>query len=223
MKPLNKYFDHTLLKPDATEAQIMRLLSEAAAYEFASVCVNGSFVSAAAEYLQETDVKVACVVGFPLGAQTADAKAAEARIAIADGADEIDMVINIGAAKDGRWDYIRYEIHLLAQLCHEAKAKDGGPVLLKVILETCLLTDDEIVLACQMAKRAEADFVKTSTGFSTGGATTHHVELMRKTVGDDLQIKASGGIRTLADAQAMIDAGADRLGCSASVQIMEEM
>ena len=133
------------------------------------------------------------------------------------------MVINIGAAKDGRWDYIRYEIHLLAQLCHEAKAKDGGPVLLKVILETCLLTDDEIVLACQMAKRAEADFVKTSTGFSTGGATTHHVELMRKTVGDDLQIKASGGIRTLADAQAMIDAGADRLGCSASVQIMEEM
>ena len=223
MKPPNKYFDHTLLKPDATEVQIMRLLSEAAAYEFASVCVNGSFVSAAAEYLQETDVKVACVVGFPLGAQTADAKAAEARIAIADGADEIDMVINIGAAKDGRWDYIRYEIHLLAQLCHEAKAKDGGPVLLKVILETCLLTDDEIVLACQMAKRAEADFVKTSTGFSTGGATTHHVELMRKTVGDDLQIKASGGIRTLADAQAMIDAGADRLGCSASVQIMEEM
>ena len=223
MKPLNKYFDHTLLKPDATEAQIMKLLSEAAAYEFASVCVNGSFVSAAAEYLQETDVKVACVVGFPLGAQTADAKAAEARIAIADGADEIDMVINIGAAKDGRWDYIRYEIHLLAQLCHEAKAKDGGPVLLKVILETCLLTDDEIVLACQMAKCAEADFVKTSTGFSTGGATTHHVELMRKTVGDDLQIKASGGIRTLADAQAMIDAGADRLGCSASVQIMEEM
>ena len=223
MKPLNKYFDHTLLKPDATEAQIMKLLSEAAAYEFASVCVNGSFVSAAAEYLQETDVKVACVVGFPLGAQTADAKAAEARIAIADGADEIDMVINIGAAKDGRWDYIRYEIHLLAQLCHEAKAKDGGPVLLKVILETCLLTDDEIVLACQMAKRAEADFVKTSTGFSTGGATTHHVELMRQTVGDDLQIKASGGIRTLADAQAMIDAGADRLGCSASVQIMEEM
>ena len=223
MKPLNKYFDHTLLKPDATEAQIMKLLSEAAAYEFASVCVNGSFVSAAAEYLQETDVKVACVVGFPLGAQTADAKAAEARIAIADGADEIDMVINIGAAKDGRWDYIRYEIHLLAQLCHEAKAKDGGPVLLKVILETCLLTDDEIVLACQMAKRAEADFVKTSTGFSTGGATTHHVELMRNTVGDDLQIKASDGILTLADAQAMIDAGADRLGCSASVQIMEEM
>ena len=223
MKPLNKYFDHTLLKPDATEVQIMRLLSEAAADEFASVCVNGSFVSAAAEYLQETDVKVACVVGFPLGAQTADAKAAEARIAIADGADEIDMVINIGAAKDGRWDYIRYEIHLLAQLCHEAKAKDGGPVLLKVILETCLLTDDEIVLACQMAKRAEADFVKTSTGLSTDGATTHNVELMRKTVGDDLQIKASGGIRTLADAQAMIDAGADRLGCSASVQIMEEM
>lgn len=222
MKPFNKYFDHTLLRADATEAQIMRLLSEAAAYDFASVCVNGSYVSAAAEYLSETDIKTAAVVGFPLGAQTADAKAAETRLAIADGADEIDMVMNIGAAKDGRWDYVRYEIHLLAQICRESKAKDGNPVLLKVILETCLLTDEEIILACQMARRAGADFVKTSTGFSTGGATVHHVELMKKTVGDSLQIKASGGIHTLEDARAMIDAGADRLGCSASVAIMED-
>ncbi len=222
MKPFNQYFDHTLLKADATEVQVMKVLSEAARYQFAAVCVNGGFVSAAAEYLQETDVKVATVVGFPLGASTSEAKAAEARIAIADGADEIDMVINIGAVKDGRWDYVRYEIYLLAQLCHEAKAKGGGPVLLKVILETCLLTDDEITLACQMAKKAEADFVKTSTGFSTGGATVHHVELMKKTVGDALQIKASGGIRSLADARAMIEAGADRLGCSASAAIMEE-
>lgn len=223
MKAFNKYFDHTLLKADATEVQIMKVLSEAAAYDFAAVCVNGSFVGAAAEYLQETDVKVASVVGFPLGAQSADAKAGETRIAIADGADEIDMVINIGSVKDGRWDYVRYEIHLLAQICHEAKAKDGGPVLLKVILETCLLTDDEIILACQMAKKAGADFVKTSTGFSSGGATAEHVRLMKDTVGDTLQVKASGGIRTLADARAMIEAGADRLGCSASVSIMEEL
>ena len=223
MKPFNKYFDHTLLKPDATESRIMHLLAEAAEYEFAAVCVNGCFVSAAAEFLQETDVKVATVVGFPLGAMAMDAKAGEARTAIADGADEIDMVVNIGAVKDGRWDYVRHEITLLAKICHEATAKDGTPVLLKVILETCLLTDDEIILACKAAKRAGADFVKTSTGFSTGGATVHHVRLMKETVGDGLQVKASGGIRTLADARAMIDAGADRLGCSASVSIMEEL
>ncbi len=222
MKPLNQYFDHTLLKPDATEAQMIHLLAEAADYEFAAVCVNGCFVSAAAEYLQDTTVKVATVVGFPLGAMSMDAKAAEARTAISDGADEIDMVVNIGAVKDGRWDYVRHEITLLAKICHEAAAKDGSPVLLKVILETCLLTDDEIILACKSAKHAGADFVKTSTGFSTGGATVHHVKLMKETVGDDLQIKASGGIRTLEDARAMIDAGADRLGCSASVAIMEE-
>lgn len=221
MKPFNKYFDHTLLKADATEMQVVKLLAEAAEYDFASVCVNSCFVSAAAEYLQDMDVKVASVVGFPLGAMAMDAKAGEVRTAIADGADEIDMVVNIGAVKDGRWDYVRHEISLLTKICHEAKAKDGGPVLLKVILETCLLTEDEIVLACKAAKRAGADFVKTSTGFSTGGATAEHVKLMRKTVGDTMQIKASGGIRTRKDAQAMIDAGADRLGCSASVAIME--
>lgn len=222
MKPFNKYFDHTLLKPDATEAQIMRLLAEAEEYDFAAVCVSGCYVSAAAEYLQDTDVKVAAVAGFPLGSMAMDAKAGEARTAIADGADEIDMVINIGAVKDGRWDYVRHEIALLAKICHEAKAADGGPVLLKVILETCLLTDEEIILACKAAKHAGADFVKTSTGFGTGGATVHHVKLMKETVGDVMQIKASGGIRTLEDARAMIDAGADRLGCSASAAIMEE-
>ncbi len=222
MKPFNKYFDHTLLKPEATEMQVVHLLAEAAEYDFASICVAGSFVSAAEEFLRDMDVKIACVVGFPLGNQSIDAKAGETRIAIADGAEEIDMVVNIGSVKDGRWDHVRYEIHTLAKICHEAKAKDGGPVLLKVILETCLLTDDEIILACKAARRAGADFVKTSTGFSTGGATAHHVRLMRETVGDDVQIKASGGIRTLEDARTMIDAGADRLGCSASVQIMEE-
>lgn len=221
MKAFNKYFDHTLLKPDASQDQIMRILAEASAYDFASVCVNGCYVSAAAEYLQNTHVKVACVVGFPLGAQTIDAKAGEARIAIADGAEELDMVMNIGAAKDGRWDYVRREIRTLAQICH--RSADGqGTVLLKVILETCLLTDQEIRLACQMARKAGADFVKTSTGFSSGGADPRHIRLMREAVGGDVQIKASGGIRTLKDARAMIDAGADRLGCSASVQIMEE-
>ena len=223
MKPMNKYFDHTLLKADATDDQISKLLSEAARYDFASVCVNGSYVSPAADYLEDMDVKVATVVGFPLGASATDAKAGETRIAIRDGADEIDMVANIGAIKDGRWDYVRYEIRILSQICHLSRAKDGEHVKLKVILETCLLTDEEIVMACRAAAKAGADFVKTSTGFSTGGATVHHVQLMKETVGDELQIKASGGIRTLADAKAMIEAGADRLGCSASVEIMEEL
>ena len=238
MKPFNKYFDHTLLKPDATAAQIRRVLEEAAVYDFASVCVNGCHVRDAADFLRDTDVKVACVVGFPLGAQAPDAKAGETRLAIEDGATEIDMVINIGAAKDGRWDAVRDEIQLLADICHGIT-----PTLLKVILETCLLTDEEVTLACRAACDAGADFVKTSTGFSTGGATVHHVQLMKQAILDwerdsgygqttsgsgqidarpHMQIKASGGIRTLSDAQAMIDAGADRLGCSASVAIMEE-
>lgn len=215
MKPFNKFFDHTLLKPDATEAQIMKVLAEAAAYDFASVCVNGCYVRGAVEYLQDLDVKVASVVGFPLGAMSTDAKAGETRAALSDGASEIDMVINVGAVKDGRWDYVYYELHTLAQICH------GEGAVLKVILETCLLTDSEITLACRTAKRAGADFVKTSTGFSSGGATVHHVALMKEAVGGELGVKASGGIRTLDDARAMIDAGADRLGCSASVEIME--
>ena len=248
MKPFNKYFDHTLLKPDATAAQIRRVLEEAAVYDFASVCVNGCHVRDAADFLRDTDVKVACVVGFPLGAQTSDAKAGETRLAIGDGATEIDMVINIGAAKDGRWDAVRDEIRLLAEICHggadaNRPAQKSSHALLKVILETCLLTDEEVTLACRAACDAGADFVKTSTGFSTGGATVHHVQLMKQAILDwerdsgygqttsgsgqidarpHMQIKASGGIRTLSDAQAMIEAGADRLGCSASVAIMEE-
>ncbi len=218
MKPFQKYFDHTLLKADASEEQIRALLAEAAEYDFASVCVNSCYVKTASEYLADSDVKVAAVAGFPLGAMSSEAKAAEAAFAVADGADEIDMVMNIGAAKDGRWDDVRHEIRLLAEVCHTAEK----PALLKVILETCLLTEDEIVTACRAAEEAGADFVKTSTGFSTGGATAEHVRLMRKTVGPSVQVKASGGIRTLKDARAMIDAGADRLGCSASVSIMKE-
>ena len=218
MKPFQKYFDHTLLKADAAEEQIRALLAEAAEYDFASVCVNSCYVKTASEYLADSDVKVAAVAGFPLGAMSSEAKAAEAAFAIADGANEIDMVMNIGAAKDGRWDDVRHEIRLLAEVCHTAEK----PALLKVILETCLLTEDEIVTACRAAEEAGADFVKTSTGFSTGGATAEHVRLMRKTVGPSVQVKASGGIRTLKDARAMIDAGADRLGCSASVSIMKE-
>ena len=179
MKPFQKYFDHTLLKADASEEQIRALLAEAAEYDFASVCVNSCYVKTASEYLADSDVKVAAVAGFPLGAMSSEAKAAEAAFAVADGADEIDMVMNIGAAKDGRWDDVRHEIRLLAEVCHTAEK----PALLKVILETCLLTEDEIVTACRAAEEAGADFVKTSTGFSTGGATAEHVRLMRKTVG----------------------------------------
>ena len=218
MTDFNKYFDHTLLKPEATQNQILQLLSDAVQYDFAAVCVNGCFVKAARRFLDTVgaDVKVATVIGFPLGAMATNAKAYEAQLALDDGADEIDMVMNIGAAKIGNWAYVEDEIFAIAQMCHE----DGA--ILKVILETCLLTEDEIVSACESAMNAGADFVKTSTGFSTGGATVSDVALMKKTVGDAVKVKASGGIRTLADAKAMIEAGADRLGCSASVAIMEQ-
>lgn len=209
---LNKYIDHTLLKPEATEAQILSLCDEALKYDFYSVCVNSCYVPTACEKLDGSNVKVAAVVGFPLGAMSTEAKVFEAREAVEAGAGEIDMVINIGAMKDGRYDYVRSEISALIDVCP----------LLKVIIETCLLTDDEIVKACQLAVEAGADFVKTSTGFNTGGATEEAVKLMRETVGDKAKIKASGGIRTLADAQKFIDLGADRLGCSAGAKIMEE-
>ena len=216
MKDFNKYFDHTLLKPQATEADIIKLCHEAIKYDFASVCVNGCYVPLACKSLAKSGVKTAAVVGFPLGAASTDVKAVEAKTAIEDGADEIDMVINIGLAKDGRFDAMQKEIEVLSHICHT----NGR--LLKVILETCLLTDEEITKACLAAKNANSDFVKTSTGFSTGGATAEDVKLMRRTVGDSMKIKASGGIRTLKDAMEMIRAGADRLGCSASVEIMEE-
>ena len=252
MKPFNRYFDHTLLKADATNAQFLKLFSEAAQHDFAAVCVNGCHVRSARRFFNacgraynaETDegVRVATVIGFPLGAMATNAKAYEAQLAIDDGADEIDMVMNIGAARDGNWAYIEDEIYAIGEMCHE----DG--VVLKVIIETCLLSDDEIVEACLSAAAAGADFVKTSTGFASpaecsfnatvghGGATAHAVGLMRRTVDDyydtldedekanrkPCQVKASGGIRALKDAREMIDAGADRLGCSASVQILEE-
>lgn len=213
---LNRYIDHTLLKPDANEQAIAALCNEAVKYDFYSVCVNGCHVPFACQQLACSDVKVACVVGFPLGAMSSDAKLAEARDALVNGADEIDAVINIGALKEGHYDRVLEELSSLADLCHRHNA------LLKVIIETCLLTKEEIVKACELVMESNADFVKTSTGFSTGGASAEDVKLMKKTVGDSVRIKASGGIRSIETALAMIDAGADRLGCSASVAIMDE-
>lgn len=209
---LNKYIDHTLLKSEATEKQICALCEEALEYDFFSVCVNSCHVPLAVEKLAGSDVKVTAVAGFPLGAMSTASKVFEAREAVEAGASEIDMVINVGALKEGRYDYVLHEIKALV---------DVSPCL-KVIIETCLLTDEEIVKACELTVQAGADFVKTSTGFSTGGATPEAVALMRETVGDKVKIKASGGIRALADAQKYIELGADRLGCSAGVQIMKE-
>ncbi len=216
MDKFSKKFDHTLLKADASHSDILRLCREALEYDFASVCVNGCYVPLASRLLSDTDVKISCVAGFPLGAMSSSVKVAEVKDAIENGADEIDTVINIGALKDGKYDYIRSELSLLSEICSSFGA------VLKVILETCLLSDEKIKAACIIAMESGADFVKTSTGFSTSGATAHHVELMRKTVGNAMKVKASAGIRTLADAQLLIKSGADRLGCSASVSIMEE-
>ena len=212
---LAKYIDHTLLKPDATEAQIEQLCAEAREYGFASVCVNSCYASLAARLLAGSDVAVCCVVGFPLGAATTAAKAFEAADAAQNGATEIDMVINVGAAKDGRWDDVEADIAGVA-------AAIEGKALLKVIIETCLLTDGEKIEACRAAVRAGADFVKTSTGFSKAGATAADVALMRKTVGPEIGVKAAGGIRTCADAMAMIEAGASRIGASAGIAILSE-
>ncbi len=218
MEKFSKYFDHTLLKPDATPQDILKVVSEAAVLEAAAVCVNGCHVRSVRRFIDASgsDVKVAAVAGFPLGAMSTNAKAYEVQLALEDGADEIDLVMNIGQAKAGNWAYVEDEVYTIAEMCHESGA------VLKLIIETCLLTDEEIVRACESARNAGADFVKTSTGFSGGGASVHAVELMKKTVDDDLKVKASGGIRTLADARAMIDAGADRLGCSATASILAE-
>ena len=214
------------MKPEASEEQILALCDEALEYGFYSVCVNSCHVPLAVEKLAESDVKVAAVAGFPLGAMSTAAKVFEAREAVEAGAAEIDMVINVGALKEGRYDYVLHEIAVLVDVCHGYPLAYGEPVggdaVLKVIIETCLLTDEEIVKACELAVQAGADFVKTSTGFSTGGATAEAVALMREAVGDKAKIKASGGIRTLTDAKKFIELGADRLGCSAGVQIMKE-
>ena len=216
-RDLGSYIDHTLLKPDATAKQIRQLCAEARAHNFASVCVNPSFVRLAADCLKGSSVVVCSVVGFPLGAHVPEVKALETRRAIRDGAREIDMVINVGAVKGGDYDLLYRDIRLVTEAC-----MDGG-ALCKVIIEAALLTDEEKVKACEAAKRARADFVKTSTGFGPGGATVQDVALMASVVrGTRMGVKAAGGIRSFDDAQAMIQAGATRLGASAGVRILKE-
>ncbi|MED4345857.1 deoxyribose-phosphate aldolase [Heyndrickxia coagulans] len=208
------YIDHTLLKPEATEKDILKLTAEAAQYHFASVCIHPYWVKLAARELAGTGVKVCTVIGFPLGATTAETKAFETKKAIGDGADEIDMVINIGALKSGNTEAVEADIRAVVE------AAQGK--LVKVIIETCLLTNEEKELACRLSVKAGAHFVKTSTGFSTGGATVEDVKLMRQTVGDKAGVKASGGIHTKAEAEAMIEAGATRIGASSGVKIVSE-
>jgi deoxyribose-phosphate aldolase len=213
MQHLAKYIDHTLLKQDATFDQVATLCQEAKQFDFMSVCIQPHFVGYAKQLLLESNVKVCTVIGFPLGQNSREVKVFETKKAIADGADEIDMVLNISLLKAGKFHELYLEIADIKYACQNR--------VLKVILETCLLTNEEIVKACEIAKEAKADFVKTSTGFSTGGATVEHVRLMKKTVGDKLQVKASGGIRSLADMQAMIEAGATRIGTSSGVKILQ--
>lgn len=211
-KKWNKLIDHTLLKANASKTDITKLCDEAMQYDFASVCVNPLWVSYCAEYLKESDVRVCTVIGFPLGANTSKVKAYEAKMAIEEGADEVDMVINIGALKAGDMDTVYQDIQAVVD------ASQGHCV--KVIIETCLLTDEEKVLACQQAMKAKATFVKTSTGFSTGGATVHDVALMKQTVGDHCEVKASGGVKTFEDMEAMVNAGASRIGTSSGISLM---
>lgn len=206
-----KLFDHTILKADATREMVERVCREAREHHFMSVCVNSYYTGFVADELQGSDVRVCTVVGFPLGQMSTKAKAAETRIAVEDGADEIDMVINVGALKGGDDAVVFEDIRAVREACE-------GKVL-KVIIETCLLNEEEKVRACKLAMEAKADFVKTSTGFSTGGATKEDVALMRKTVGDTMSVKASGGIRDKEKAVEMLEAGADRLGTSATITI----
>ena len=208
----NKLIDHTLLKQDASPEQIVKLCEEAIKFDFMSVCVNPAYVPLAANCLKDSDVKVCTVIGFPLGMNLTKTKVEEAELCILQGADEIDMVINVGMLKAGHDDFVEEEIRLLKEA--------AGSRILKVIIETCLLTDDEKVRACLAAKKAGADFVKTSTGFSTGGATVEDVALMRKTVGPDMGVKASGGVRTHEDLIAMVEAGANRIGTSNGTKII---
>ena len=208
--------DHTLLKPEATDEDIKKLCEEAARFRFASVCVNPTWVRAAACNLQGTGVPVCTVIGFPLGATVSDVKAYEARRAIFDGAREVDMVINVGALRSGDDCLVEHDIRLVAEAAHEYNA------ICKVIIETALLNDDEKVRACRAAKQAGADFVKTSTGFSKGGATVADIALMRRTVGADLGVKASGGVKGLEDARKLVEAGATRIGASVGVKIAQE-
>lgn len=211
---INKLIDHTALKPNTNKESILKLIAEAKTYDFASVCVNPCWVALAHQELKNTDVKVCTVIGFPLGANTTEVKVFETKDAIEKGAQEIDMVINIAMLKDKEYDYVENEIH---QIVEAAKDK----AIVKVIIETCLLTDEEKIKACELSQKAGADFVKTSTGFSTGGATVHDIALMRKTVGAEMGVKASGRVHTHEEALAMVEAGATRIGASAGVKLLK--
>lgn len=215
MTNLAKYIDHTALKADTTKADILKLTDEAKKFGFASVCVNPCWVTLAAGQLKGSDVKVCTVIGFPLGAGTPETKAFETRDAIEKGAEEVDMVINVGALKGGDTDALEKDIRAVVQAAE-------GRALVKVIIEACLLTDEEKVLACRLTVHAGADYVKTSTGFSTGGATPEDVALMRETVGEGIGVKAAGGIHSKTEAEAMIAAGATRIGASSGVKIVSE-
>ena len=210
---LNKYIDHTILKATASSSDVQKLCEEAIEHKFYSVCVNGCYVADAKHLLQGTDVKVAAVVGFPLGAMTTAAKVFEAKEAVENGASEIDMVINVAKLKDGEFDYVENEIRLIKEAI--------GDNVLKVIIETCYLTDEEKVKACELSLVAKADFVKTSTGFGTGGATYEDVKLMKSVVGDNAKVKASGGVRDKETAQKYVDLGAERLGTSLGIEIVK--
>lgn len=211
---LARMIDHTILKADATGASVEKLCKEALEYKFASVCVNPGRVKESYEILKGSEVKVCTVIGFPLGATTTATKVFETKDAIENGATEVDMVINVGKLKDKDYDFVKEDIKAVVDAAK-------GKALTKVIIEACLLTDEEKVIVCKLAKEAGADFVKTSTGFSTGGATKEDIKLMRETVGPEMGVKASGGVRTLEDAEAMIANGATRIGASASIEICE--
>lgn len=206
--------DHTLLKAEATEDMIEVLCKEAMEFSFAAVCVNPYYVKKAKEFLKDSNIKVATVIGFPLGANIKEVKSFEAQKAVEDGADEIDMVINIGALKNKDYEYVKDDIKAVVEAVK-------GKAIVKVIIETCLLDEEEKIKACELSKEAGADFVKTSTGFSTGGATVEDIKLMKATIGDSMDIKASGGIRDFDTAKAMIEAGASRIGASSSVKIIK--
>ena len=210
---LNKYIDHTILKATASSSDVQKLCEEAIEHEFYSVCVNGCYVADAKHILQGSDVKIAAVVGFPLGAMTTAAKVFEAKEALENGASEIDMVINVAKLKDGEFEYVENEIRQIKEAI--------GDNILKVIIETCYLTDEEKVKACELSLVAKADFVKTSTGFGTGGATYEDVKLMKSVVGDNAKVKASGGVRDKETAQKYVELGAERLGTSSGIDIVK--
>lgn len=211
---IEKLIDHTLLKPQSTEEQVKKICAEAKKYNFASVCVNPYYTSFVSKELKGTDVKTCVVIGFPLGANTKEVKAFEAKQSIENGAKEVDMVINIGALKDKKYDVVKEDIKAVVDAAK-------GKAHVKVIIETCLLTDEEKVKACSISKEVGADFVKTSTGFSTGGAKKEDVALMRKTVGENMGVKASGGIHSYEETMEMVEAGATRIGASAGIKIIE--